>query len=179
MFLSSFLIIGTTSAYIKNIDTIKREAGSLSYTETFYDLYVLSQNLGALICGLLGYFFRFEYNRFIFGTVGAGFAIFAFVINLFFNQLQLETICIGIAAGFWWMIAPLIVYEFFGPKPFAGVWGSILTVNFWGMFICGMIFSLFWNETTHGLWYCFFVYCVFSIIAIVTLGYVLSKEKKR
>lgn len=178
LLISTFFIIGTSYAFMKSIGGIKRSAGKTMYSDTLYDIFILSQNLSAVTCGLLVYFFRFSISKFVFGTTGAGFAIAGFLVCLIFRGLYVESIFIGISSGIWWVMAPIIVYEFFGPKPFAGVWGTVLTVNFFGMSLCTLLFGLIWYNIANPLVFVLIIFCLFSIIAVVALGYVLQKEYK-
>jgi len=170
----SFIIIGTSSTFLKNIGLVKTANHNLSPTNTFYSLYLLSQSLGALICGLLSSYS----NQFLFGTIGAIMAILGYFTIIFLSWFHIETILIGTANGIWWVLAPLIVYQFFGPKPFAGVWGSILTVNFWGMFVLGLIFTLFWENHVNPLQWSLGIFSVACLFAIIILSYIMQGNSK-
>jgi len=174
--LGTFIMIGTTSIYFRNLDAIRMRFNSLIPQDSLNDMFFLSQNLGALICGLLAFFFRFDANHFVFATIGAVMAVTAYILCLIFNSLYIETILIGAASGIWWVMPPLIIYQFFGPKPFAGVWGMVLTVNFWGFVIFGLIHAVVWNKTNDPLYIIFGIFSVCSIIGVVATGYVLRRH---
>jgi hypothetical protein len=151
--IGTFIIIGTTQTFFKNIGSIKTDHYNTTPTGTFQNLFLLSEALGAIICGLLGFFLKFGANQFLFGTIGAVMAIAGFVSTLIFKILYFETILVGVANGIWWVMGPIIAYEFFGPISFDGVWGTILTVNFWGMFIFGFTFQIFHeSKSDHLTW---------------------------
>lgn len=174
--IGSFIIIGTTTVYLRNVSAIRLSFLSQITDDSLYDIYQLSQALGALICGLLAFFYRFDAHQFLFATVGVCFALIAYILCIMFSTLYIETILVGAASGVWWVMPPLIIYRFFGPNPFAGVWGTVLTVNFWGTFIFAIIYALFWTNVAHPLYWIFAIFGVFSIIGLSATGYVLMKD---
>ena len=103
-------------------------------------------------------------------------AILGYFSIIFLSWFHVETILIGLSNGIWWVLAPLIVYQFFGPKPFAGVWGSILTLNFWGMFILGLVFTLFWENHENPLGWSLGIFSGACLFAIVILGLITERN---
>lgn len=139
---------------------------------TYSSLFLLWQSLGALVWGLLGLYA----NQFLFGTIGAIMAITGYFWIIFLSWFFLETILIAFSNGIWWVLAPLIVYRFFGSKPFAGVWGTILTINFWGMFLLGLVFTLYWENHPDPLPWSLGIYSGAWLIAIIILALILRKN---
>lgn len=175
--LGTFIIVGTTQTFLKNIGVIKITLRNTTPSATFENVFLLSETLGAILCGLFGFFFKFKCNKFLLGTIGGVMAVLGFVSILIFKCLFLPTILIGAANGVWWVMAPIIAYSLFGPKPFDAVWGSILTVNFWGMFLFGLIFQLFWENQSNYLTWSISIFCVAIVFAIVILQIIFRKEK--
>jgi hypothetical protein len=176
--LGTFIIIGTTQTFLKNIGVIKITLHNTTPSATLENAFLLSQTLGAILCGIFGFFFKFRCNKFLLGTIGAGMAILGFISILFLNCLFIPTILIGTANGVWWVMAPIIAYGLFGPKPFDAIWGSILTVNFWGMFAFGLIFQLFWESRNDYLTWSIAIFCVAIGFAILILQLIFRRTNE-
>ncbi|CAI2361825.1 unnamed protein product [Moneuplotes crassus] len=172
LLIGTFIIIGTSTTFLKNIRIIKTANHAMAPASTYSSLYLLCQSLGALICGLVGSYS----NQFLFGTIGAILAITGYFSIIFLSWFYVETILIGLSNGIWWVLAPLIVYRFFGPKPFAGVWGSVLTINFWGMLLLGLVFTVFWEQHHKPLPWSLGIFSGACFFAIIVLGLILNKN---
>ena len=175
--LVSSIVIGNTAAFVQHLDAIKRAQRHLGSTDSIYNTYMLSEALGALICGLLAFFFRFDVNQFFFGIVGATLSILGYLICEFFDSLYVSSVFIAGSSGIWWVIAPILAYDYFGPKSFAGVWGSIFTANFFGMVAANAIFNAFWTGKDGALYAIIIIYFFASSIAVAIAAFVLKREQ--
>lgn len=151
-----------------------------AYEDTFW----IIEGLTKAIAGVLAYKFRNNINEYVCGIIGSSLAVFGFIFVAIAEYYVPELLLVGVimiamARGIWWVMAPLIAFDDAGQFSFGALFGTILTFNFWGMFIYAIIWSLVWDYVEKRL----FAMCIISIascgLSILSAAFSLSLDEKK
>lgn len=88
--------------------------------------------------------------------------------------LYYAVIFIGIALGTWWVIAPMIAMKHAGRKTFGPLWGVILTFNYFGILLAGLLFTFIWDNTSKPL---YLIYILFIGGCILAAGLTFISQR--
>lgn len=178
LFVASGIMVGITNVYMFNIGKINAYGKTATYEETYINVSWLSDVSARLIGGLIAFFFRNKINEYVFALLGTGFGFVGFLICAL-GSLYFGTLFVSIAMGLWWVMPALIVMDDGGVSAFAGIWGTVLTANFWGLLFYGLLTAGFWSWFASPLLPIYIFYMVSCVIAggITFWAYFMDTKK--
>lgn len=168
------MIIGTTFTYMFHIGKIKNTLEKTRLTESYINLQWLCDVLARLIGGLLIFFLRDSVDKYVFGLFGVVCVILGYLLTIF-TFLWFGVFFIGLGAGIWMVLPPFIIMMDAGPGAISGLWGTILTANFWGIVIFGMVFTFVWNSVSSPLTLIMVIFSISTLVAGAMTYYSMKK----
>ena len=137
-----------------------------------------------ILTGILAYKFRNNINEYVWGIIGSSIAILGFIFWAIaeYNYpglLFIGVIMISSAKGVWWVMAPLIAFDDAGQFSFGALFGTILTFNFWGIFIYGIVWSVVWDHVENRLLAMYIISALSCGLSILSSAFSLSIDEKK
>lgn len=175
LFAASFIMVGVCATFLFHIGRINVASRKSTLVETYVNLSWLCDVFARLVGGLLACFLRESVNEYIFGIVGTILGLFGFILCAF-NLLYFGTMFVSLALGLWWVIPALILMDEGGPKSIGGLWGTILSFNFYGIFVFSFIFELMWENIAKPLTPIYITFMISCALATGAIYYSYNKD---